>query len=222
MGDALQTQGLTVAIGRITVLHDVDLRLPRGTTSGLIGRNGAGKTSLMRTVVGLLRPKAGTLRLGDAEALALPAHRRARAGVGYMPEDRRLVPQLTAEENILLPVWATRREALRQRLSWIYDLVPELRPLADRKAVALSGGQQKLVALARALVYGTELLLLDEPFEGVAPALAGRLAEVIRQLRNEGLTVLVSESDYTHTASIVERVYVIERGVVESREPVRA
>jgi branched-chain amino acid transport system ATP-binding protein len=133
-----------------------------------------------------------------------------------MPEDRRLVPDLTAEENILIPGWSTELADLQPRLSWIYALMPEVKVFADRKAMQLSGGQQKLVALARALLIGHKLLLLDEPFEGIAPALSQRLIEVLGRLKSEGhgLSVLLSESDYTHSADVVDHVYTIERGEV--------
>jgi branched-chain amino acid transport system ATP-binding protein len=135
-----------------------------------------------------------------------------------MPEDRRLVPELTAEENALVPAWAAGAADARARLEKAYALVPEAREFAARKGLQLSGGQQKLVALARALVAGTKLLLLDEPFEGVAPALAKRLAEVVAGLKREGMSVILSESDLQHSERMVDRVYVIDRGSVALKE----
>jgi branched-chain amino acid transport system ATP-binding protein len=144
----------------------------------------------------------------------VPTHARARLGIGYMPEDRRLIPDLTVEENVLVPAWAAGAPQARERLEKVYDLIPEMRELAGRKGLQLSGGQQKLAALARALMCGTRLLLLDEPFEGVAPALAQRLAEVVAGLKREGLTVLLSESDLQHSERMVDRVIVIDRGAI--------
>jgi branched-chain amino acid transport system ATP-binding protein len=135
-------------------------------------------------------------------------------GVSYLPEDRRLVPELLVEENILMPAWANNIKDAAKRLEWIYGLMPEVREFRNRRALQLSGGQQKLVALARALMPGRKLLLLDEPFEGVAPVLSRRLTEVIGSLRSQGLSVVLSESDDTHSADLVDRVYRIERGVV--------
>jgi branched-chain amino acid transport system ATP-binding protein len=134
-----------------------------------------------------------------------------------MPEDRRLIPDLTCEENLLVPAWAVKARDARERLAHVYDMVPELRDFAPRKGLQLSGGQQKLVALGRALMAGRRLLLLDEPFEGVAPALARRLVEVVSGLKKEGLTVILSESDLQHSERMVDRVLVIDRGAVVQR-----
>ena len=213
----LSIHDLSVSIQRANILHDVQLRVSAGETAALIGRNGAGKTTLMRTIMGFVRPSEGRIEFEDSNLLAVAPYRRAHLGIGYMPEDRRLVPELAVEENILLPVWATGNEQLGQRLKWIYEMMPEVAGMASRKALQLSGGQQKLVALARALICGTKLLLLDEPFEGMAPALARRLAEVLIDLKGGGLSVLLSESDYTHSADLLDHLFVIERGVVEER-----
>ena len=210
----LSIAGLDVALGSVDILRGVRLELPQGSTAGLIGRNGAGKTTLMRAVMGLLAAKAGSMRLGELDLLATPATRRAALGVGYMPEDRRLIPALSVQENVLVPAWASRLANPMQRLEQVYEMIPEVREFAERRAMELSGGQQKLVALARALMVGNKLLLLDEPFEGVAPVLARRLTEVIAGLKQRGLTVLVSESDLKHSAAMLERMYVIDRGVI--------
>jgi len=186
--------------------------------AGLIGRNGAGKTTLMRSVMGLVKSSAGTVRFQDHDLLAMPTHARTRLGIGYMPEDRRLIPDLTVEENVLMPAWAAGIADARQRLEKIYRLIPELREFAQRKGLQLSGGQQKLAALGRALMCGNRLLLLDEPFEGVAPALAHRLAELVGELKREGMSVIVSASDLQHSERMVDRIIVIDRGCVLLRE----
>jgi branched-chain amino acid transport system ATP-binding protein len=214
----LDISGLSVAIAGATILNDVALSVPQGGSVGLIGRNGAGKTTLMRAVMGLLPSRAGQIALDGTDLLKRPAHARAALGIGYMPEDRRLVPELTVEENIRVPAWATGNGAIEERIALIHRILPEVREFGPRKASQLSGGQQKLVALARALICGTRLLLLDEPFEGVAPALAQRLAAAISALRENGVSVLLSESDYVHSADLVDRLYVIERGVVSSEQ----
>lgn len=213
---ALDIQGLDVFIDRIQILRDVSLRLPAGSMAGLIGRNGAGKTTLMRSVMGLLPARAATFLSGGESLAKVMPHGRACRGISYMPEDRRLIPTLTVEENILLPAWASGIPEAKNRLDWIYGLMPEVGEFRERRAMQLSGGQQKLVALARALMPGHKLLLLDEPFEGVAPVLSRRLTEVIANLRRDGLSVILSESDGTHSAKLVDRVYRIERGVVSA------
>ncbi len=210
----LELRGIDLAIGSVAILRKVDLTLAAGQMAGLIGRNGAGKTTLMRSIMGLLAPTRGSIAFAGRDLVTVPGYERSRMGIGYMPEDRRLVLELTAEENVLLPACASRVADAPQRLKRIYAMVPEVEALSSRKAVQLSGGQQKLVALARALMCGRRLLLLDEPFEGVAPALSRRLAEVIRALRGEGLSVIVSESDLQHSRGMLDIVYRIDRGVV--------
>jgi branched-chain amino acid transport system ATP-binding protein len=212
---SLQIENLDVAINKIPILRGINLEVPEKSMVGLVGRNGAGKTTLMRAIMGLLPASSGHIRFRGEDLLGMPAHRRARQAISYMPEDRRLIPALTVEENILIPAWANRIKDANQRLQWIYSLMPEIAGFGPRKALQLSGGQQKLVALGRALMPGRQLVLLDEPFEGVAPVLARRLSEVIADLRSEGLSVLLSESDAIHSTDLVDREYRIERGYVE-------
>lgn len=211
----LKIDALDLSIQRVPILRDVSLEIEQGSTCGLIGRNGAGKTTLMRAIMGLLPIEGGTIRFGDHVLSSMKAHERANLGIGYLPEDRRLVPNFTVEENIKVPLWANGQSD-ESRVKWVYELMPEIARFADRKAMTLSGGQQKLVALGRAMVAGTSLLLLDEPLEGVAPALAHRLMEVISNLKSKQLTVLISESDYTHSEKVVDNVYAIERGQISA------
>ncbi|MCX7147925.1 MAG: ATP-binding cassette domain-containing protein [Rhodocyclales bacterium] len=216
MNAALEVRSLNVAIDRIPVLRDVSLEVPAGKMVGLIGRNGAGKTTLMRAIMGLMPRHAARLAADGEDLQLLAPYALARRGISYMPEDRRLIPALTVEENVLLPAWANGIREAATRLEWIYGLMPEVLEFRTRRAMQLSGGQQKLVALARALMPGNKLLLLDEPFEGVAPVLSRRLVEVIGGLRQEGLSIILSESDDTHSAELVDLAYRIERGVVRA------
>lgn len=183
---------------------------------GLIGRNGAGKTTLMRAIMGILPARSGSIQYEGQVIDRMPVHLRARNGIGYMPEDRRLVPTLTVEENVLVPAWAGNRSDANERLARVYRMIPEVETFKARKALQLSGGQQKLVALARALMSGTRMLLLDEPFEGVAPVLARRLAEVISGLKSEGLSIILTESDLSHSADMLDSIYTIDRGAVSA------
>ena len=208
----LCVEGLRVKLQSVEVLRGVTLALGSGEMIGLLGRNGAGKTTTLRAVMGLVAASDGRIICDGEDLTVLPTHRRAGLGIGYMPEDRRLVPQLSVEENVLLPSWVTRGVNSAARLNFVYDLMPEVAAMRERKALVLSGGQQKLVALARALIIGTRLLLLDEPFEGVAPALSRRLAEVISMLRGNDMAVLIAQSDLNHSVKLLDREYLIERG----------
>ena len=210
----LKVEGLDVNIGATPILRGVGVEVPSGTMCGLIGRNGAGKTTFMRAVMGALKARNGAMEFDGEDLLAAPAHRRAHIGIGFMPEDRRLVPQLTAEENILLPVWSTGDTESGKRLDWIYELMPEVAEFRARGSTELSGGQQKFVAFARALMAGTKLLMLDEPSEGIAPVFAHRMVEIIASLKAEGESVLVSESNDKHIKDLLDRTYVIERGSI--------
>ncbi|MCA6116535.1 ATP-binding cassette domain-containing protein [Bradyrhizobium sp. WSM 1738] len=213
----LRLEGVSVSIGAVAILRSIDLEVSSGEFAGLIGRNGAGKTTLLRTIMGLQARASGRLDFESRELADLPTYRRAGLGIGYMPEDRRLVPGLSAEENILLPAWAADADDAKVQLAHIYNTIPELTTLRARKALQLSGGQQKLVALGRAMMAGRKLLLLDEPFEGVAPVLARRLAEVISGLRKSGLSVIIAESSMTHAHGLLDRVFTIDRGSVGVR-----
>ncbi len=208
----LDVSHLAAQIQAMPALRDLSLTVGAGDMVSLVGRNGAGKTSFMRAVMGHLPATHGTLSFAGQDLTRMPPHSRAALGIGYMPEDRGLVPQLTVEENVMLPLWVNPKLDRAARLALAWKLLPEVEAMRDRRALLLSGGQQKLVALARALTAGTRMLLLDEPFEGVAPALAQRLVEVIHALQGTELAVLISQSDAQHGASLFVRQYTIERG----------
>jgi branched-chain amino acid transport system ATP-binding protein len=208
----IEIDNLVVDIRSMTALRGFSLRIDKGAMVSLVGRNGAGKTTLIRSIMGHLKPVQGTVRFEGVDLSAQPRHTRAALGIGYMPEDRCLVPQLTVEENILLPLWVARHLDRKARLDFVYGVIGELAEMRDRKALLLSGGQQKLVALGRALAIGTKCLLLDEPFEGIAPALSERLSQVLASLRGKDLTLLMAQSDMNHSRELIDIEFRIERG----------
>jgi branched-chain amino acid transport system ATP-binding protein len=205
---------VSVKINGADILADVDVGVAPHTLCGLLGRNGAGKTTLMRAVMGALPIARGSLTFDGRPIVSLPAYERARLGIGYMPEDRRLIPDLNVEENILLPFDAIGSLSRANELDRVFAAIPELVSLRKRPAVSLSGGQQKLVALGRAMAIGKSLLLLDEPTEGVAPSLAKRLIAILRDIRAQGPAILISDSNERHLDGLVDRLYLIDRGQV--------
>ena len=211
----LKINKINVNIGLIQILKNVSLDLEKGQMVGLIGRNGAGKTTLLRAIMGILRTKTSDIIFEDSQLTELPSQKRAYLSIGYMPEDRKLIPSMTAEENILTPVWSTNIKDWEKRLEWIYDIIPEAIELKDRPSTSLSGGQQKLIALSRALMVGSKLLLLDEPSEGIAPALTKRIIDILNNLKKEGVTTLIAESNAGHYEGMLDKSFVIERGEVK-------
>jgi len=208
----LKLHNLHVQLASAQVLRGLSLSVLPGQMVGLLGRNGAGKTSTMRSIMGHLALQQGHMHFEGQDLSAMPPQARAALGIGYMPEDRGLVPELTVEENMLIPLWVSKTLNPDARLAFVYEVLPELKDMSHRRALLLSGGQQKLVALGRALAVGTRLLLLDEPFEGVAPALSMRLSEVLAQLKGSDLSVLISQSDLNHASGLLDAKVVIERG----------
>jgi branched-chain amino acid transport system ATP-binding protein len=216
----LDLENVNVAIADAPVLRSVSFSLPPGATAALIGRNGAGKTTTVRTIMGFTKA-SGTVRLGGQDLGHVPPHRRPFLGIGYAPEDRRLFSAFTVEENILLPGRVAKLSAneVRQRLERAYSVLPELKELAGRPAGSVSGGQGKMVALGRALMLGTRLVILDEPFQGLAPVLAQRYAEALRRLRSQDrdITLLITESNPKLLEAFADVTLTIERGEIESR-----
>ena len=210
----LRVSDLNVSIGPVPIIRNASLDLDEGEMCGLIGRNGAGKTTLLRALMGAI-PATGTVRLGDVDLLALPPHRRVGYGIGYMPEDRRLVPRVHRRgEHPAAELDHADRRRGASGCDWIFSIMPEVAKFRARRALELSGGQQKMVALARALMAGRRMLLLDEPFEGLAPALARRLGEVMANLKSQGVSILIAESNEVHVADLLSRAFRIERGAV--------
>ena len=212
----LSVQRLIVRLGGLSVLRSLSLEVPAGGIVGLVGRNGAGKTTTLRSIMGLVPVVSGNVVLDGQELVRLPPFERGRLGIGYMPEDRRLIGSLTVKDNLLVAAWGQGRRDADERWDAVATLLPEVAALGRRQASQLSGGQQKLVALGRALFCAHRLLLLDEPMEGVSPALSARMAEVVRafQATKADLTVLVAESDVNRVRLLTGHIATIERGEV--------
>jgi branched-chain amino acid transport system ATP-binding protein len=217
----LKVDRATVKLSGFTILRGLSLEVPTGSIVGLVGRNGAGKTTTLRSIMGLVALESGAIEIDGHDLTRLPPHARAAHGIGYMPEERRLIPTLSVQENILIPAWARRIPGAQRRLRTIYDLIPEVGALSGRPATQLSGGQQKLVALARCFMSGTNVLLMDEPFEGVAPALAQRLVRAVQELvgAEQALSVLICESEFKWPRLLASKIYRIERGETIELEP---
>jgi len=213
----LSLNKINVDIGPVGILKNASLNLNQGEMIGLIGRNGAGKTTLLKTIMGILKTKSGEMTFENSDLINLPSEQRAQMLIGYMPEDRRLIPSMSSEENVMIPVWAVGLNDWEERLKWIYKIIPEAKDLKDRPSTSLSGGQQKLIALSRALMVGRKLLLLDEPTEGIAPALTKRIIEILNSLKKQGVTTLVAESNEKHYGKMLDRTFIIERGEIKKK-----
>jgi len=215
----IKTERLSVSIGGSVILRDVSIEAPPAAATALVGPNGAGKTTTLKAIMGLIC-HGGRVYIAGQEATHIPAHGRAALGVGYSPEDRRLFPSLTVEENLKVAAYALGLP--QDRLELVYSLLPQIKPLLGRKAAALSGGQQKLVALARALLIGRKAALLDEVFEGMSPKMRDDIALVIQEYINTtGAAVLVAESNPEYV-KFATYVYKIHRGVAAPLEKTKA
>jgi ABC-type branched-subunit amino acid transport system ATPase component len=214
----LRLDQVRAGIAQHLVLRNVSFTIMPSRTTVLIGRNGAGKTTTLRSIMGLLSLDGGRILLDDLDLATVPSFQRASLGIGYAPEDRRLIADFSVEENLLLPAIALNLPAdeRRHRLAEIYALLPEVAALRERPAGVLSGGQGKMVALGRALVAGTRYVLLDEPFQGLAPALAMSYADALARLRRSRpeLGLLITESTPKLLDKIVDSLLTIERGEV--------
>ncbi len=207
---------VSVDLAGVKVLRGVSAELRAGTTVAVVGRNGAGKTTLLRTIMGLVKTKGGRVLLDTDELLPIPAHRRAELGIGYAPEERIIFPTLTVEENLRMPceVQSLGEAEIAERLAAVIDVVPQLKEMLQRSGAALSGGQGKMVALGRALMIGTRLVLLDEPLQGLAPVLALQYADAVGRLRKirPDLCIVITESNASLLMDIPDQTWVLERG----------
>lgn len=197
--------------GESHILHGMSFDVHEGECVALLGRNGAGRTTTLRAILGLVDKRRGSIKIGQTETIGLPTHRIARLGVGFCPEERAIYSSLSCEENLLLPPQVGPGG---MSLEEIYQLFPNLAERRHSRGTSLSGGEQQMLALARILRTGARLLLLDEISEGLAPVIVDRLAEVIVQLRGRGYTILLVEQNFNFAADLVDRMYLIEHGEV--------
>ncbi len=209
----LEVEGLHTYYGKSHVLHDLSLAVPRGEITVLVGRNGAGKTTTLRSLMGLTPPRQGRVRLDGRDVTGEPPHRMFHLGVGYVPEGRQIFPQLTVGENLRL---AQRDDpgGARWPLGRIFEHFPVLRERGQQKGRSLSGGEQQMLAIARALAGNPQLLLLDEPSQGLAPMFVKMLGELMRRFKGEGLTILLVEQNVRLALAVADRVAVLNRGTV--------
>jgi branched-chain amino acid transport system ATP-binding protein len=209
MSSLLSVAGVHTFIGQHHILEGVSLEVPRGSITALLGRNGAGKTTTLRSIIGLNPPRAGRVLLDGAEIHGRPAHEIAQLGVGYVPEHRAIFRDLSVEENLRLA--ERRRGDLARRLDFIVELFPDLRRLYRHPGGKLSGGQQQMLAIARALVPENRLLLVDEPSEGLAPIIVEQIVVALRRLAAD-LTVLLVEQNFHMAAQLADRYYILDDG----------
>ena len=207
----LEVRDLHAWYGESHVLHGVNLHVDEGEVVTLLGRNGAGRTSTLRAIMGLTGSRKGSVKVHGAETIELATHRVARLGIGYCPEERGIFSSLSAEENLLLPpVLSTGGMPIEQ----IYAMFPNLRERAASQGTRLSGGEQQMLAVARILRTGARLLLLDEISEGLAPVIVQKLGEVVRGLREQGYTIVMVEQNFRFAAPLADRFLVMEHGQV--------
>jgi branched-chain amino acid transport system ATP-binding protein len=204
---------ISAGYGSFRALSDVSLAVEAGETVGVIGPNGAGKTTLLRVISGLVAPLAGELTFVGRSIGGTPAHRIVEHGIAHVPESRRLFPKLSVEENLRIGAFiAPARRRFAERLNWVYELFPRLKERRRQLAGTLSGGEQQMCAIGRALMSRPKLLLMDEPSAGLAPLVVEQVFDLVRRIRAEGFTVLIVEQNVRQVLDIVDRAYLIEAG----------
>jgi branched-chain amino acid transport system ATP-binding protein len=219
----LEVDGLNAWYGASHVLHGISLTVEAGEIVALVGRNGAGKTSTIRSVMGLMPRTAGSVRFAGAELLPLPAHARFRLGLAYVPEERRIVPGLTVRENLQLGLVATDGSIDERRaIDEIAESFPRLKERLDQQGVTMSGGEQQMLAIARAMIAKPRMILLDEPSEGIMPVLVEEMGVLFRRLRDQGVTLLLVEQNVEWALKLADRAVIIDQGEVVHRSTATA
>jgi branched-chain amino acid transport system ATP-binding protein len=212
----LSLAAISAGYGSFQVLFDVSLEVPRGEAVGVIGPNGAGKTTLMRVISGLVQRSTGAMKLEGRSIGGLPAHRMVEQGIAHVPENRRLFPRLTVEDNLRIGAYLPRaRRQCAGQLDRVYKLFPRLKDRREQLAGTLSGGEQQMCAIGRALMSDPKLLLMDEPSAGLAPLVVAQVFDLVHRIRAEGLTVLIVEQNVQQVLDVVDRAYLLEVGRIK-------
>jgi branched-chain amino acid transport system ATP-binding protein len=212
----LEVENLDFYVDSTQILRSVSLRVDEGEVVCLVGRNGAGKSSIIKNIIGLYLPKSGKITFKGKNITILSPRDRVILGLGYSPEDARVFSDLTVEENIKISTWITEKTSRTDSFSFekVFDIFPEIKKLLTRKGLNLSGGEKKMVSIARALALSPSLLLLDESFEGLAPIVVNRFKDALRHIRDLGITIFLSESHIRTASQVADRSYIVERGEI--------
>ena len=212
----LSLAAVSAGYGSFRALFDVSLEVPQGEAVGVIGPNGAGKTTLMRVISGLIPLRDGAMTFDGQAVGGLPAHRMVEQGIAHVPENRRLFPRLTVEDNLRIGAYVPQaRRRFAEQLAWVYGLFPRLKDRREQAAGTLSGGEQQMCAIGRALMSKPKLLLMDEPSAGLAPLVVAQVFELVQRIRAEGLTVLIVEQNVQQVLDVVDRAYLLEVGSIK-------
>jgi branched-chain amino acid transport system ATP-binding protein len=217
MAPLLDIQGLNAWYGESHILHGVDMRVGEGETITILGRNGVGKTTTLRTIVGIVRARKGRITFAGKDMMQVPLHKTAHQGIGFVPEERGIFSTLSVYENLMLPPVVA---AGGMTLDEIFELFPNLHERRNSVGTRLSGGEQQMLAMARILRTGVRMLLLDEPTEGLAPVIVQRIGEVLQKLKGRGMTILLVEQNFRFASRIADRFYVMDHGQMVSEFPV--
>jgi len=209
----LKVENLDVFIGSTQILRNISMGVNEGEIICLLGRNGAGKSSIIKSIIGLYPSRSGKISFKERDITSFSPRKKVLSGIAYSPEDTRLFSELTVKENIILSTWVTEKGETFS-FETIFNIFPRINKLLDRKGLNLSGGEKKMVSIARALALNPSLLLLDEAFEGLAPLIVKNFIEALNQIRGLGVTILLGESNVRIASQTVERSYIIERGEV--------
>jgi branched-chain amino acid transport system ATP-binding protein len=213
----LQLRAIDAGYGSFQALFDISLEVNAGEAVAVIGPNGAGKTTLMRVISGLIRPMRGSMQMDGADLTATPPHRIVELGIAHVPENRRLFPRMTVEDNLRMGGFIpAARPKFRERLDFVYQLFPRLRERHTQLAGTLSGGEQQMCAIGRALMSEPRLLLLDEPSAGLAPVIVQQVFGLVERIRASGLTVLIVEQNVRQVLRVVDRAYLLEAGTLRA------